>query len=104
MEQYKVIIESTAENDLIEILDYIGLTLREPRSAERIYYSIKKQVLSLDEMPFRYPVIAEEPYRTAGVRRILVENYSAFYIVSEKDKEVHVFRILYNRREWKNLL
>jgi len=33
-----------------------------------------------------------------------VENYSAFYIVNEKDKEIHVFRILYNRREWKNLL
>ena len=104
MEKYKVIIEGTAENDLIEILDYIGRILHEPRTAERIYFSIKEQILSLSEMPFRYPLIQEEPYRTNGVRRIPVENYSAFYIVDDRDKTVYVFRIIYNRREWMNFL
>lgn len=104
MEKYKVIIEGTAENDLIEILDYIGRILHEPRTAERIYFSIKEQVLSLSEMPFRYPLIQDEPYRTNGVRRIPVENYSAFYLVDDQDKTVHVLRIIYNRREWMNFL
>lgn len=104
MEKYKVIIEGTAENDLIEILDYIGRILHEPRTAERIYFSIKEQILSLSKMPFRYSLIQEEPYRTNGVRRIPVENYSAFYIVDDRDKTVHVFRIIYNRREWMNFL
>ncbi len=104
MERYKVILEKIAENDLADILDYIGLTLHETRTAERIYKSIKEQVKSLSEMPFRYPVIREEPYRTIGVRRMLVENYSIFYVADSENKSVHVFRVLYSRREWEKLL
>ena len=55
-------------------------------------------------MPFRYAVVNEEPYRSMGVRRIPVENYTVFYIVDENAKTVHIFRILYNRREWQYLL
>ncbi len=104
MTEYKIVIEETAENDLIGILNYISDTLHEPNIAARIYGSIKKEVLSLNKMPNRYAVVNEEPYRSMGVRRIPVENYTAFYIVDESQKAVHIFRILYNRREWKYLL
>ncbi len=104
MTEYKIVIEETAENDLIGILSYISDTLHEPNIAIRIYGSIKKEILSLNKMPNRYAVVNEEPYRSMGVRRIPVENYTAFYIVDEKQNVVHIFRILYNRREWKYLL
>ena len=104
MTEYKIVIEETAENDLISILNYISDTLHEPNIAFRIYGSIKKEILSLNKMPNRYAVVNEEPYRSMGVRRIPVENYTAFYIVDEKQNVVHIFRILYNRREWKYLL
>ena len=104
MEKYKVIIDYSAENDLVGILHYITNVLHEPKTAKRIYKSIKEQILSLEEMPLRYPLINEEPYRTAGVRKILVEGYTAFYLVNNNDMSVHVFRILYSRREWMNLL
>jgi plasmid stabilization system protein ParE len=55
-------------------------------------------------MPSRYAVVVEEPYRSMAVRRIAVENYTVFYIVDENEKTVHIFRILYNRREWQYLL
>lgn len=102
--KYKVVIEETAESDLIGILSYIRDTLLEPETALKIYRSIKKEILTLEGMPFRYAVVNEEPYSTLGVRRIPVGNYSAFYIVDEKQHTVHIFRILYNRREWQNLL
>ena len=102
--KYKVIIDYTAENDLVGILHYIANTLHEPNVAKRIYKSIKEQILSLEEIPLRYPLINEEPYRTAGVRKILVEGYTAFYLVNSADMTVHVFRILYSRREWQHLL
>ncbi len=35
---------------------------------------------------------------------LLVENYIAFYVVDEAKREAHVLRILYNRREWQDLL
>lgn len=102
--EYNVIIESSAEKDLYGILTYISETLLEPAVAKRIYLSIKEQILSLSSMPMRYALINEEPYRSMGIRKIPVENYIAFYIVDESCKTVHVFRILYNRREWHNLI
>lgn len=102
--EYNVIIESSAEKDLYGILTYISETLLEPAFAKRIYLSINKQILSLSSMPLRYALIDEEPYRSMGIRKIPVENYIAFYIVDESRKTVHVFRILYNRREWRNII
>ena len=85
---YDVILETTASLDL----------------TERVYWSIKDQVLSLDEMPYRFPLVREEPFASMGVRLMPVENYHAFYVIDEQLGEVHILRILYNRREWKNIL
>ena len=104
MTEYKIVVEETAENDLIGILNYISDTLHEPNTAVRIYSSVKKEILSLNKMPNRYEAVNEEPYRSMGVRSIGVEDYTVFYIVDDKQNEVHIFRILYNRREWKYLL
>jgi len=38
--EYKVVIEETAENDLLGILNYIKNTLHEPNIAMKIYGSI----------------------------------------------------------------
>ena len=102
--KYDVIIETTATLDLYGILDYISDVLKAPESAERVYWSIKDQVLSLDEMPYRFPLVREEPFASMGVRLMPVESYNAFYIINDEKSEVYVFRILYNRREWQNIL
>lgn len=104
MTEYKIVIEETVENDLVGILSYISDTLHEPDIAKKIYILIKQEILTLNKMPFRYAVVNEEPYSSMGVRRIPIENYTAFYIVDETEKTVHIFRILYNRREWQCLL
>jgi plasmid stabilization system protein ParE len=100
---YKVYIDASAEQDLSAILSYIALTLKEPAAAKRIYSSIKEKILSLRQMPERHSIVNEEPFAQQGVRMLLVENYIAFYIITDA-KEVHVFRILYNRREWQSIL
>lgn len=104
MTEYKVFIETAAEKDLLGILLYISKTLKQPTIAKRVYTEIKKQVDSLHNMPCRQRVVKEEPYAAQGVRRHYVENYMVFYVVDDSKNEVHVFRILYNRREWQNLL
>ena len=101
---YNVILETTASFDLYGILDYITNVLKSPESAERIYWLIKDQVLSLDEMAYRFPLVREEPFTSMGVRLMPVENYNTFYIIDEKKSEVHIIRILYSRREWQNIL
>ena len=100
MIEYKIVIEETAKNDLVGIISYIRDTLHEPNIALKLYGSIKKKILTLNKMPLGYAIVNEEPYRSMSVRKIPVENYTAFYIVDEEGKTVHIFRILYNRREW----
>ena len=98
MTEYKIVIEETAENDLVGILSYISDTLHEPGIAMKIYGSIKKEVLTLNKMPFRYAVVNEEPYRSMGVRRIPVEKYTAFYIVDENDIKAKLAMFLFKRK------
>lgn len=104
MDEFEIIIEQTAERDLLSILTYITNILKEPSTARRIFRSIREQVLSLNRLPERCPLVKEEPYSTMGIRKLLVENYIVFYFVNQKRREVHVIRILYNRRDWKNLI
>lgn len=101
---YKVIIDFKAEQDLVDIFLYITETLKTPDAAKRLYSKIKKEISGLASMPHRFALIAEEPYTQLGVRKLLIENYIAFFLVDETAQEVHVFRILYNRREWHNLI
>ncbi|MEL7564741.1 MAG: type II toxin-antitoxin system RelE/ParE family toxin [Dehalobacterium sp.] len=104
MTEYKVIIELPAQRDLQGILRYITDTLKEPVIARRIYTLIKEQILMLSQMPLWHSVVQEQPYAAMGVHKLLVQNYIAFYIIDEEKCEVHVLRILYNRREWQNIL
>ncbi len=104
MERYEVLIELSAERDLLGILTYISETLKEPETAFRIYSAIKEQIESLRMMALRCKLVNDELYSSRGVRRLSAENYSIFYIVDREKREVHVFRILCNRREWQSLL
>jgi toxin ParE1/3/4 len=101
---FRVILETTAKSDLRGILRYITETLNAPVTAKRIYRSIKKQIMTLNSMPFRYPLVDDEVFAARGLRKMPAENYFVFYVIDEPHKEVHVLRILYNRREWQNLL
>ncbi len=104
MTKYKVIIELPAQKDLRAILSYITDTLKEPVTAGRIYISIKEQILTLERMPLRHNIVQDKPFAEMGIRKIPVENYIAFYVANEKERTVHVLRILFNRREWQSIL
>ncbi len=101
---YRIIIEVPAISDLRDILRYITSTLKEPVAAKRIYRSIKEQIYSLNQLPFRCKLVSDELFAAQGVRRLLVENYSVFYVVDEDTQEVHVLRVLSNRREWQRFV
>ena len=104
MTEYKVIIELPAQRDLQGLFLYITDTLKEPVTARQVYTSIKEQILALSQMPLRHSIVQEQPYAAMEVRKLLAENDIAFYIIDEEKCEVHVLRILYNRREWQNIL
>ena len=104
MVKYEVLMETSAEADLFGILEYITNTLKAPVNAKRTYVTIREKLSTLETMPQRNRIIDEEPYKSMGIRPLYIENFIAFYDVDEDAHEVHVLRVVYNRRQWQNLL
>ena len=104
MKKYNVFMTHTATEDLKSIASYIANELREPSIAIKLVGNIKEAVMSLEQMPTRHSLLSDANLVVQGIRKIMVDNYIVFYIVSEKDNVVTIVRILYSRREWFNLL
>jgi toxin ParE1/3/4 len=104
MKRYRILMTEPAAEDLLKIAEYIARELREPATAQKLVGKIKEAVMSLVEMPTRYATVAGERLATQGIRKLPLENYIVFYVISEKDGTVTVVRILHGRRDWEHLL
>lgn len=104
MSSYNVVITKPAQRDLLDIFDYIAFELREPESASLLLSKIRSKVNSLDEFPERNNIISEPKYELQKIRWCPVENYIAFYQVSEIQNQVYILRVLYKKRNWEQLL
>ncbi len=94
MDRYNVRITDEALSDMEDIYHYIAVKLQSPKSALRQYNRIAGEILALDTFPLRYPVVQFEPERSSGLRRMLVDNYTVFYVVHEN--QVKVTNVLYS--------
>jgi addiction module RelE/StbE family toxin len=104
MATYRIDISKPAENDLRDIILYISSQLSAPMTATKMMDTIEEALLSLAEMPEKYPLVRDERLSSMGYRKLLIKNYIAFYTIDELLKVVNVERILYARRDWLRLL
>ena len=91
MKQYDVKISHAALSDMEQIYSYIADRLLEPDTAMGQYNRLAEAIQSLNILP---ELVESEPERTQGLRQMLVDNYSVFYIVGEDT--VSVARVLYS--------
>jgi len=94
---YSVKLTELARKDLRGIYEYFAFTRLEPRFARKIKQRIVDKLKSLNEMPHRYPVYQEEPWKSRGLRQVGIGGYCCFYFVREKS--VEVIRIMYGDRD-----
>jgi len=94
MEQYKVQITDEALADMEDIYRYIAEKLHSPENALGQYNRIAEAILTLEMLPLRYSVVQYEPERSAGLRRMLVDNYSVFYVIH--GEQVVITNVLYS--------
>lgn len=104
MGKYHVYITSAAHRDLAEIVQYIAEELAEPIAAAKQVDRLENAIASLAVMPPRVSPVADERLAAMGVRKLLVDNYLVFRVVSECAAVVTVLRILHARRNWTDLL
>ena len=94
MMQYNVKVTDKALEDMAAIYDYIATIFQAPDTAMKQYDRIADAIESLDAMPERCKLFDSQPEHDLGMRQLLVDNYSAIYVVGETD--VTVLRVLYS--------
>jgi len=101
---YEVKLTKSAIGQLNEAIWYISKVLIEPETAKSWSDRIKKDISSLNQLPHRYPLVAEEPWRTEGIRKMTVENFIIYYWVNDDDFTVWITAAVYGRRDQLNVL
>ena len=99
-EIYNVRIYPTAEQDLLDIIDYLN-TLS-PQTAMSYYDLLTEQIASLSTMPERCPHPRDLALTAKGYRYLIVKDYLVFYRIIGDTVQIH--RILYGRRNYQALL
>lgn len=91
---YEVRITEEALSDMEKIHCYISEELHSPGNADRQYDRIAEQILSLKNLPKRNRILDFEPCRRNGMRRLIIDHFSIFYVV--RGKTVIVTDVLYS--------
>lgn len=94
MKQYVVRITDRALADMEEIYNYIAIQLQAPENAMGQYNRIAETIEGLHVFPERIKLMESEPERIMGLRQLVIDNYSAFYVI--EDTDVIVTRVLYS--------
>lgn len=100
MERYEVRIFPAAQQDLLDVIDYLNTLSKE--AARNYYDRLTNDIASLGMMPERCPRPRDLALAAKGYRYLVVGNYLVFYVVS--GNIVQIRRILYARRDYQQLL
>lgn len=77
------------------IYEYLAFELFVLDTASRQSDRITKAVRTLDNMPERYKVYEEEPWKSQNLRYFPVDNYLVFYLPKKETGIINIVRIIY---------
>ena len=116
MDEYEVRVTRQALEQMKEIVHYISYDLMSPAAADNLLDRFKAEILKLSSLPKKYALIEEEPWRTegssrgceepddkreetAGIRKMVVQNFLIYYWVDDDNSRVQVTAVIYGRRD-----
>ncbi len=97
-EAFNIIYSPEAVEDLKSIYEYIKTEFKSEPIAFKQTKRIREKILSLNFMPHRHSLVDYDPWHSMKIRKILIDNYIAFYLINDKQKIVTIIRILYAGR------
>lgn len=97
MKQYEVKITKVAYSHMREIISYVSSELFSPIAADRLLDKFHGAINGLSDMPERFSLVDEEPWRTEGIRRIVVSNFLIYFRIDKSKSEVQVIGVIYGR-------
>lgn len=99
MNEYEVRVTRQALEQIKEIVHYISNDLMAPDAAHNLLNKMKAEITKLSSFQKKHDLIDEEPWRTEGVRKIVVKNFLIYYWVDDENNRVQVTAVIYSRRD-----
>lgn len=101
---YQLHITFTAEHDIMNAVDYIELSLKNPDAADHLLDVVNERISSLSDLPQRFRIVEDPVLASWEIRFITVNNYLAFYTIDEEKKLVTIVRFLHQKSNWSAIL
>ena len=92
----------SARIDMEQIFEYISADLSNPSAALKQINDFEKAFDTVCVFPESCPLINNEYVKDKSLRKLIVNNYIAFYRI--KDHEIQVVRVIYGMRNYEEFL
>ncbi len=102
--RYSLKFTPKASEGLEQIYSYITGSLLAEIAAENLLGKIENSLMRLESFPYSGSFIIDEPLKNRGYRKLIVDNYIAFYLINEQEKQVVIMRILYGAQIYQDIL
>ncbi len=100
--KYQLKIFPLAKLDMEQIFNYIAVDLCNPTAAIRQINDFENAFENVCAFPASCPYMKNEYVKDKSLRKLVVNNYIAFYRL--KNEQVQVVRVLYGMRNYETLL
>ncbi len=102
--KYKIIIEKHAQNDIESIYNYISNNLVNKEAAIKLLNKINDKFNSITLFPKSAPLINNNYVKNKNIRKLLIDNYIAFYEVDDINNEIRIIRVMYGMQNYIDIL
>lgn len=102
--KYSLYIYPQAAKDIESIFDYIAYELKNADAAAKQIDDFEKLFDTVCFAPLSCPLINNEFVKDPSLRKLIVNNYIAFYRLDGEHERIEIVRVLYGMMDFKNLL
>ncbi|MBR2257520.1 MAG: type II toxin-antitoxin system RelE/ParE family toxin [Blautia sp.] len=103
-ERFSYALTEIAEEDVEEAFDYITNELHNPEAASSFADELDEKLEEICRTPKSGRPVHNPYLKRDGIRRVLVKNYIAYYLIDETEAKIVVLRVVYNRRNQDEIL
>ena len=103
-DRYNYVLTESAEADIDEAFDYIVNELVNPDTASAFADELEEKLEEICKTPKAGRPVHNPYLKRDDIRRVLVKNYIAYYLINEEAAKIVVLRVVYNRRDQDKLL
>ena len=103
-DRYNYVLTESAEDDIDEAFDYIDNELVNPDAASAFADELEEKLEEICKTPKAGRPLHNPYLKRDVVRRVLVKNYIAYYLIDEENENIVVLRVVYNRRDQNKIL